>query len=102
MMSLGSSSPCKVEQPKDDNNFNNVDIERKTRKEIRHIDKETRKRLHAKRKLMRTKKERELIHKKNHVFLVYNKQAHKVIMPILHQLEKLFKIVAQQCKCKEM
>jgi hypothetical protein len=48
-MNLGSSSSFQVEQPKDDNNFNNVDIERKIikeeGKEIRHTNKETRKKV---------------------------------------------------------
>jgi hypothetical protein len=105
MMRVGSLSSFQVEQPKDDNNFNKVDIERKIgKKEKRnktYKQRNKRERLHAKRKLMCTQKERELMHKENHVFLVYNKQVHKVIMRILHQLEKLFKIVAQQCKCRE-
>jgi hypothetical protein len=84
---LGSSFFVQVEQPKN-NNFNNVDIERnkKRKRNKTYKQRNKRERLHAKRKLMRTKKERELMHKENHVFLAYNKQAHKVIMPILHQL----------------
>jgi hypothetical protein len=58
-----------VEQPKDDNNFNNVDIERKTRKEkrkeIRHIDKETKERNYMQREnLCAQRKKKNLCTKK--------------------------------------
>ncbi len=105
-MNLGSSSSFQVEQPKDDNNFNNVDIERKIIKE-RKRNKTYKQRNKRKREI--TCKEKAYVHKerkrtytpKEPYFLVYNKQAHKIIVPILHQLKKFFKTVAQQCKCRE-
>jgi hypothetical protein len=88
-MNLGSSSSFQVEQPKDDNNFNNVDIERKIIKE-RKRNKTYKQRNKRKREI--TCKEKAYVHKerkrtytqKEPCFLVYNEQVHKVFVPILH------------------
>jgi hypothetical protein len=65
---LGSLSSFQVEQPKDDNNFNNVNIERKTRKEK---EKKTRKRDYMQSESLCAQRKRENLCTKRTMFSLF-------------------------------